>query len=292
MKLSGFRRIEVYSRTKFECPDRSRLGSFGEGSGCFTLPLASFRRGVTACQRFVSSRRYSLPTVRFVEALHLAMGSFRRGRRIGVVTSRRYILPWVRFVGGVESVSLRRGPGFVRGTREALHLAMGSFCRGPWVRSGNSRGVTSCHGFVLSGASNWARFVGALHLAMGSFCRGPWVRSWNSRGVTSCHGFVLSGTLGSFGELARRYILPWVRFVGDLGFVRGTREALHLAMGSFCRGPWVRSWNSRGVTSCHGFVLWGPWVRSGNWETVHLAMGSFRHDVTACHAFVSSRASN
>ncbi len=150
--------------------------------------MGSFRQGVTSCRGFVSAatfasfgeppRHYRLQWVRFAQA-----------HENGFVSSRRYILPWVRF-----GYDFR----FVRGTAEALQIAVGSF---------------------RAGISNWVRFVKALHLAVGSFRQRNSVRSGKPRGVTDCHWVPFVGTYfanAAPGHEARR-IRPVIscRFDGN-----------------------------------------------------------------------------
>ena len=105
-----------------------RFGSFGEVVGRYKLPWVRFVETLGFVRG--SRGRYILPWVRFAAALEL--GSFRRAVTScrGFVSSRRFglfgevvgrhILPWVRFV---ETLRL------VRGSRGPSYLAVGSFRR-------------------------------------------------------------------------------------------------------------------------------------------------------------------
>ncbi len=236
----------------------------------------------------------------------------------GFVSWRRYRLPWLRFVTEIR---------FVRGVVRALQIAVASFGREAvacheWRQPARHRfgepvasGIWPVSGFFCRALSRlpWLRFVKALQITVGSFRQRISVRSGKPPGVTSCRGLVSSAEFGSFGETTRRYILPWVRFVGGTRFVPGmVHEALQNAVGSFRHRNSVRSGRSRGDTDCRGFVssaAFGsfgeftrryrlPWLRfvsgvrfvRGVHEALQLAVGSYRrrHQLTSSSTTVGS----
>ncbi len=143
---------------------------------------------------------------------------------------------WDSFGQGVD----RRASGESTSTHEPCsHSGIAR----DWHRSGSSRGVTDCRGFVSTAEFGSFGDLGeALQITVASFRRRnsvrsgisarryrlPWLRfvsdsrflRGDQRDVRDYRGFVSSATLGSFGESMGRYRLPWVRFAQAFGAAR------------------------------------------------------------------------
>ncbi len=179
--------------------NRAPFGSFGEiGESTLQTAVASFRHRISV-RSGRSTRRYRLPWLRFVngfrfvrgvhEAVQITVdfgsfGEIHEALRITVASFRQ------RVFGSFGETTRRYRLSWLRFVEWPGATANG-FARTPWVRFARDSG-------------NWVRFVKALQIAVASF-----------------RGFVSSATFGSFGETARRYKLPWLRFVNGFRFVPG-----------------------------------------------------------------------
>jgi hypothetical protein len=121
------------------------------------LHLASFCRGPTSSLGFVSQRRANW--LRFIQALHLHLASFRSGGR-----------DWLRFVKALQIAVA----SFRSDRREwlrfvmALQIAVASFrgARREWLRFVMALQIAV--GSFRGGRREWLRFVMALQIAVAS----------------------------------------------------------------------------------------------------------------------------